>query len=363
MKNPLLIAVAALAIAGIGGGVGAAIYSKTASSGTTTTVVERVGASTTSAQPIAASTGLTVNQIYNRTRAGVVDLKVAQGSSFSNGNGSSGHAAAEGSGFVYDTAGHILTNQHVVDGATGIRVTFWNGATYSGHVIGTDSSTDLAIVKVSAPASVLHPLAIADSGSVKVGDGVVAIGSPFGLAQTVTSGIVSALHRSMTSPNNFTISDSIQTDAPINHGNSGGPLLNSSGQVIGVNAQIQSDSGGSDGVGFAVPSNTILRVAPTLVTGDTVKHAYLGIFVQDATTSGNATAGALASDVKPGTPAARAGLKSGDIIVRMDNTPITAAEDLTRMVDSKAPGYKLTVTYTRGGKSHTTTVILGTRPS
>ncbi len=362
MKNPLLIAVAALAIAGIGGAIGAAIYATTAPDGTTT-VVERVATPTTGAQPIAASAGLTVNEIYNRTRQGVVDLKVGQPSSFSNGHGGSGRATAEGSGFVYDTAGHILTNQHVVDGASSIKVTFWNGATYTGHVVGTDSSTDLAIVKVSAPASILHPLTVADSGTIKVGDDVVAIGSPFGLAQTVTTGIVSALHRSMTSPNNFTISDSIQTDAPINHGNSGGPLLNSSGQVIGVNAQIQSDSGGNDGVGFAVPSNTVRRVAPTLVTGDSVKHAYLGIFVQDASTSANSAAGALASEVKPGTPAARAGLKSGDVIVRMDTTPIKAAEDLTRMVDSKAPGDKLAVTYTRDGKSHTTIVTLGTRPA
>ena len=366
MRNPLLIALAAIGLAGIGGGVGAAIYGATAH-GSTTTIVQTAASAPTSSsahQIVSTTEGLTINQIYTRAHEGVVDIKVGQASSsFLSGGGGSGGATAEGSGFVYDRAGHIVTNQHVVAGETSIRVELWNGAVYKGHLLGVDSSTDLAVVKISAPASLLHPLALADSGAVQVGDGVVAIGSPFGLAETVTSGIVSAVHRSMTSPNNFTISDSIQTDAPINHGNSGGPLLNAAGQVIGINTQIQSDSGGSNGVGFAVPSNTILRVAPTLVAGRTVKHAYLGVFVEDASTSGNATAGALASEVRAGTPAALAGLKSGDVIVRLDSTPITSAEDLTRMVDTKRPGDKLAVTYLRGGKSLRTTLTLGTRPS
>ena len=366
MRNPLLIAVAALGLAGIGGGIGAAIYGATAHGGSTTTIVQTVASTptTSSVQQTVPAEGLTINQIYSRTHEGVVDIKVGQAASSSSSGGSgSGQATAEGSGFVYDRSGHIVTNQHVVSGATSISVQMWNGAVYKGHLVSSDSSTDLAVVKISAPVSVLHPLTLANSGTVQVGDGVVAIGSPFGLAETVTSGIVSAVHRSMSSPNNFTISDSIQTDAPINHGNSGGPLLNSAGHVIGINTQIESNSGGSDGVGFAVPSNTILRVAPTLVAGQTVKHAYLGVFVEDASTSGNAAAGALASDVKAGTPAARAGLKSGDVVVRLDSTPITSAEDLTRMVDSKKPGDKLVVTYLRGGTSHTTTVTLGTRPA
>lgn len=361
MKNRLVIAAAALGIAGVGAGIGAAIYASVGPGGTTT-VVERTS-SVSRGQQIAATTALTVTEIYSRAHKGVVDIKVGQTSSFSFGRGGSQRGTAEGSGFVWDTNGNILTNQHVVDGATSISVKFWNGAVYKAHVVGADSSTDLAIVKVSAPASILHPLTLADSASVQVGDGVVAIGSPFGLAQTVTSGIVSALHRGMTSPNHFTISDSIQTDAPINHGNSGGPLLNAFGQVIGVNTQIQSESGGNDGVGFAVPSNTIRSIAPKLVAGEKVRHAYLGIFVQDASAAGNATAGALASDVKAGTPAARAGLKARDVIVRMDGTPITSSEDLTRVISSKQPGDKLVITYRRGGKSHTVTVTLGTRPS
>ena len=234
-----------------------------------------------------------------------------------------------------------------------INVKFWNGAVYTARLIGSDSSTDLAVVRVSAPSSILHPLTLANSDLVQVGDGVLAIGSPFGLAGTVTSGIVSALHRSMTSPNHFTIGDSIQTDAPINHGNSGGPLLNSAGRVIGVTTQIQTDSGGSDGVGFAVPSNTIQRIAPKLVAGLKVQHAYLGIFVSDASTAGNATAGALAGTVKAGTPAARAGLQSGDVIVALDGTTISSSDDLTRVLDLKQPGDALKVTYLRDGKSHT----------
>src|SRR5262249_32673352 len=161
--------------------------------------------------------------IYKRTYRGVVEVKV--NSQTSDSFGGTRQQAAEGSGFVYDTSGHIITNQHVVDGATSVHVTFWNGSSYSAHVVGTDASTDLAVLNVDAPSSVLSPLTVGDPNNVQVGDKVVAIGSPFGLAETVTAGIVSALHRQMTSPNNFAIDDSIQTDAAINHGNSGGPLL------------------------------------------------------------------------------------------------------------------------------------------
>src|SRR5262249_50406104 len=150
---------------------------------------------------------------------------------------------AEGSGFVYDDQGHIVTNQHVVGDGGSIKVTFWNGNTYDASLVATDPSTDLAVIKVDAPKSVLHPIQLGDSDNVQVGDTVIAIGSPFGLQDTVTSGIVSALSRSMDSPSGYTISNSIQTDAPINHGNSGGPLIDMQGRVIGVNTQIQSDSG------------------------------------------------------------------------------------------------------------------------
>ena len=361
MSKRVLAGLAGLALAVGGAVIGAAIYASAHSAGTTTVVntVTTAGAG----QQIAATSGLTATQIFRNTYRGVVDIKVGLTSSFSFGRAGSQSSSAEGSGFVYDSKGDILTNQHVIDGATSINVRFWNGQTYKAHLVGADNSTDLAIVKISAPASVLHPLTLGNSGTVQVGDGVVAIGSPFGLAESMTSGIISALHRGITSPNHYTISDVIQTDAPINHGNSGGPLLNASGQVIGVNTQIQSDSGGSDGVGFAVPSSTIERVAAKLVAGKKVVWAYLGLSIQDASTATDATAGALAGDVASGTPAARAGLKAGDVIVRMDGTAISSSEDLGTVLDSKQPGDKLAITYLRGGKSHTVTVTLGTRPS
>ena len=196
--------------------------------------------------------------------------------------------------------GHIVTNQHVVGDGGSIKVKFWNGDTYDATLVATDSSTDLAVIKVDAPSSVLHPIALGDSSGVQVGEPVVAIGSPFGLAGTVTSGIVSALGRTIDSPNGFPITDSIQTDAPINHGNSGGPLIDMIGHVIGVNAQIQSDSGGSDGVGFAIPSNTVKSVVSQMVAGKTVSTPTSAIKV-----STRARLGRAAREVFAGEPAAR----------------------------------------------------------
>src|SRR5439155_14722413 len=222
----------------------------------TKTVVRQVTVG--NSQPTASTSALSINQIYRRAYEGVVEITVTSSSGSSNlPFGDSPTQQAQGSGWVYDSKGDIVTNQHVVDGATSISVKFWNGATYSAHVVGTDASTDLAVIRVDAPSSLLQPLSVGDSSSLAVGDGVVAIGSPFGLEETVTSGIVSALHRQMTSPSGFAINDSIQTDAAINHGNSGGVLLDTHGRVIGVTSQIESDSGGNDGVGFAIPSNTV----------------------------------------------------------------------------------------------------------
>jgi putative serine protease PepD len=192
-----------------------------------------------------------------------------------------------------------------------------------------------------------------------VGDGVVAIGSPFGLEETVTTGIVSALNRDISSTNNFTISGAIQTDAAINHGNSGGPLLNMSGQVVGINTQIESDSGGNEGVGFAVPSSTISSVASKLISGQKVEHPYLGVAVQ---TPANRS-GAQIGQVTTGSPAAGAGLKAGDVITGFAGETIQSPEDLTAAVGAKAPGDKVTVTYVRNGTTKTTQVTIGTRPS
>ena len=264
----LVAALAAALVVGVG--AGALAFAAFGDDGGTT-VVRQVTVS--GAQPTAAG-ALTVGQVYDKTYRSVVEITVdsTSGSPFGQ-----QQQQAQGSGFVYDENGDIVTNEHVVDGASSISVRFWNGATYKAKLVGSDSSTDLAVIKVSAPASLLTPLELADSSKVAVGDPVVAIGSPFGLEGTVTSGIVSALHRAMEAPNNFTINDSIQTDAAINHGNSGGPLLNGLGQVIGINSQIDSESGGSDGVGFAIPSDTVRAIASQLVQSGKVEHAYLGV--------------------------------------------------------------------------------------
>jgi putative serine protease PepD len=346
-----LTAAAAIGIAAAGAGAGAGLYASIGPSDTTTVVsVDR-------SEAVSTSTELTVNEIYKRTSDGVVDITVTSStdSPFRGG----GSQEAEGSGFVYDKQGDIVTNQHVIGDGGSIEVRFSNGKTYSAELVGSDSSTDLAVIKVSAPAAVLHPLPLGDSDAVEVGDGVVAIGSPFGLPGTVTSGIVSALHRQMESPNHFTISDSIQTDAPINHGNSGGPLIDMLGRVIGINTQIQSDSGGSDGVGFAIPSNTVKKVVSQIVAGKTVQHAYLGVSVSTST----GTAGALLASVSPGTAADQAGLQAGDVITKLGNTTIDSEDDVSTVIESKKPGDKLVVTYLRGDSTHTVTVTLGTRPS
>src|SRR6476619_7251332 len=252
LPTPTVTLAAALAAGAlIGAGGGAATYAAL-SSGNGKTVVRQVTVS--DAQPTSSTGTLSVQSIYKLANKGVVEITAGQG---------------QGSGFVYDAGGHIVTNAHVVDGGGSISIRFWNGKTVSASLVGTDASTDLAVLKVDAPGSDLFPLSLGDSSNLVVGDQVIAIGSPFGLEGTVTSGIVSALHREMTSPNHFAIDNSIQTDAAINHGNSGGPLLDSQGKVVGVNAQIESDSGGNEGVGFAIPSNTVRSIATQLISSGT----------------------------------------------------------------------------------------------
>jgi len=357
MRRPTSLSLVAALVAGafIGVGGGAATYAAL-SSGDTKTVVRQVTVG--DSQSASSSSGLSVNAIYQRTHKGVVEITVSgrtQASPF----GGSGTQQAQGSGFVYDTEGRIVTNEHVVEGAQSVSVKFWNGKSYDATVVGTDPSTDLAVLDVDAPASVLSPLALGDSGKVQVGNTVVAIGSPFGLEQTVTAGIVSALHRQMTSPNNFTIDDSIQTDAAINHGNSGGPLIDSSGRVIGVNAQIASDSGGNEGVGFAIPSNTAKSIVSQLIDTGKVEHAFLGVALQDA----SGTNGAEISRVTANTPAQRAGFRSGDVITQVDGKRVGTADELRAAINAKQPGDTVSVTYTRDGKAHTVRVALTNRPS
>ncbi len=349
-KIAAIAAAAALAGAGIGAGAYALFKSEAG-----TTVVRPVEVTQSLQTANRSGSALTISSIYKLAYRGVVKITVTSNGTSSPFNDQA--QQAQGSGFVYDTNGDIITNQHVVDGADSIKVTFWNGKTYSASLVGADPSTDTAVIKADAPASMLHPLQFADSNSVQVGDGVVAIGSPFGLEETITAGIVSALHRQMTSPNHFTIDDSIQTDAAINHGNSGGPLLNMQGKVIGITSQIESDSGGNDGVGFAVPSSTARSIANRLVSAGKVEHAYFGVSLQDVAN------GARLSSICPGKPAARAGLKVGDVITSFAGKKVSSVDALRFAVDAKSPGDSVTVTYLRDGRTRTTSVTLVSRPA
>ena len=356
-RNRTLAAISAAVLAG--GGAGAAVYALSAG-GSTKTVVDHI----TAAAPVAnvSSSALSVGDIYKASSKGVVEIDSAlsgsssgSGSSPFPGGGTGGATSAEGTGFVYDDQGHIVTNEHVIDGATSVKVSFGDGKTYTATIVGKDTSTDVAVLKVNAPASELSPLSLGDSSNVAVGDGVVAIGDPFGLDDTVTSGIVSAVDREIQAPDNSPIEGTIQTDAAINHGNSGGPLFDLAGNVIGVTAQIESDSGGSDGVGFASPSNLVKSIADQLIATGKAAHPLLGI---DPT---SATDGVKVASVESGTGAAKAGLQAGDVITQFDGKDVTSVAKLREVIATHAPGDSVSVTYTRSGSSHTVQVTLGTR--
>jgi putative serine protease PepD len=357
-RTAALIAAAALTV---GAGLGASGYAAV-SDGRTVAVA---AADTSTATDVAASASrLSVGEIFAKANAGVVEITAGSEatqteSPFPFGEGQQQAQQAQGSGFVVDEDGHVITNYHVVQGATSLHVTFADGSTYDATLVGSDPSTDLAVLKVDAPADKLHPLLLGDSDAVAVGDGVVAIGSPYGLEETVTSGIVSALDRTIESTNGYSIPGTIQTDAAINHGNSGGPLFNLRGQVIGVNSQIESETGGNTGVGFAIPSNTVRSVADQLIAGDEVEHAYLGVSLR--TPLGES--GAQVASVTAGSPAAEAGLEAGDVITSFDGDPISSAEDLTSAVSTMSPGDEVGITYTRDGETHAVEATLGTRPS
>jgi len=354
-RRPYLPRIASLlAVACVAAGGGALLYSAFSSNGGTKTVVRQV--TVNDSQPAANTSPMSINQIYRQSNRGVVQINVS--TETSSPLGGTQEAQAEGSGWVYDMNGNIVTNDHVVANSKSVKVTFWNGKTYDATVVGTDPTTDLAVIRVSsAPQSQLHPLNVGDSSALQVGDTVVAIGSPFGLSETVTSGIVSALHRQISSQTKFTIPNAIQTDAAINHGNSGGPLLNSSGDVIGVNSQIQSESGDNAGVGFAIPSNTVRSVASQLISSGKAEHAYLG--VQLAANSNTA----LVGGVQSGTPAAKAGLKKGDVVVSIDGTQTPTSDELAAAISAHKPGEQVTITYRRGGSLHSVQLTLANRPS
>lgn len=346
--------------------------------GDTTVITETASAPN---PPLASPTGaLSVNEIYQRAAPGVVQITSTSG------NIGGPPQQALGSGFVLDKAGRIVTNYHVIDGANQIRVSFSNRDTVEARLIGSDPSTDLALLQVGTSASALTPLPLGDSDRVQVGDAVVAIGNPFGLDRTVTSGIVSALQRLITAPNSFTIDHVIQTDAPINHGNSGGPLLNSRGQVIGVNTQIETGgipNSGNVGIGFSVPSNTVKDVVAQLMRTGRVDHAYLGITGQAINSvvadkyNLPVASGVLVGSVTSDSGAAKAGLLGGktqvvvagqtyvlggDIIVSLDGRPISSIEQLREAIAAHKPGDKVSLGIYRDATKTGVTVTLGRQP-
>ncbi len=356
----------------LGGAVAGGVIALVVASGggttthsTTTTVIapQRASAIPTSLSGTTTDTGgMTVNQIYRQDSPGVVDILVTDQTSSSSGpfgfgGGGTQESQGEGAGVVYDTKGDILTDEHVVSGATSVMVTFQDGVKASAKVLGTDPSTDVAVIHVNVPASELHPIALANSNDAQVGDPVVAIGSPFSLPETTTAGIVSQVGRSIQAPNGYTIPGAIQTDAAINPGNSGGPLLDANGQVLGLNDQIQTNSGSSAGVGFAVPSNTVARTATAIISGTPVRHAYVGVELNP-----NSSGGAGVSSISPGSPAAGAGIQSGDVITAINGKAITSTEQFIATVDNLSPGNSITVTLKRNGQIKTIKLTLGTRP-
>ena len=378
--------VAALVASAILGGVvavGAVALLGGLDSGTTV-VTETSAARSPGLAPVD-SNGMSVNQIYERAASGVVRVNSTSNSTAATGLGAQ-QTSALGSGFVIDKTGHIVTNYHVVEGADVVTVSFSNRDTVKAEVVGTDPSSDIAVLRVNTATSALTPLPLGNSDAVEVGDPVVAIGNPFGLDRTVTAGIVSALQRLITAPNRFTIDHVIQTYAPINHGNSGGPLLSSRGQVIGVNTQIETGdtATGNVGIGFSVPSNTVKDVVAQIIRTGRVDHAYLGISGQavtpDVADKYNlpVKAGVVIESVTNDSGADKAGLEGGktqvvvagetyvlggDIIVSFDGAKISSIEQLRDAVAAHTPGDKVTVVIYRDAKKTSVTVTLGRQPA
>ncbi|MGH3145897.1 MAG: S1C family serine protease [Rubrobacter sp.] len=333
--------------------------------------------------PVSGS-GPSVREVYTRDGPGVVSVDVAATSDLGPGGGS---------GFVVDDAGHIVTNQHVVGEAEDLSVRFASGDRREAEVVGEDPSTDVAVIRVDAPKGALQPLTLGDSDTVGVGEPVIAIGNPLNVGISVTTGIVSGLGRPIEAPNDYTINDAVQTDAAINPGNSGGPLLDSRGTVIGVNAQIASESGGFEGVGFAVPINTVKDVVKQLITEGEVVHGYIGVGmfqfgVDELAAYGGLSEeeleqrygfpgnGAIVSEVTPDGPADRVGIRGGedqeigglpvprgDVITEINGEPVSSSDDVIEVVNARKPGDRLTMTVvTPGEEPRSVELTVGTRP-
>ncbi len=390
----------------VGGGVVVAVLAASGSlSSSSKTVTEVQAAAPVSTSGPAASSatiptrsggggGLSAHEIYERTAPSVVKVTstiVRQSESPFGFGESTQQGTATGSGFVIDSNGTLLTNWHVVENASKVTVSFEHSKTVEAHVVGKNPSQDLAVLKIPTEGLTLHPLALGDSSAVEVGEPVVAIGNPFGLSRTLTTGVISALQREITAPNGFAIDNVLQTDAPINPGNSGGPLLNAKGQVIGITSQIETGGGGSDGnvgIGFAVPINTAKAELPELEKNGSVQTAYLGVVmvaIDGSLSSLNlpVKSGALIEKVEAGSPAAKAGIRAGnieakvggteiavggDIIVGMDGKKVTSSESLASYVGAKKPGDTITLELYResgsgGYTKKSVTVTLGERPN
>jgi S1-C subfamily serine protease len=352
----------------------------------TTTVVQQ---SPLSASPASSSSaGLTARQIYQRDAPGVVFIRSdvvqrVQSPFFPFPQDQQGQVS--GSGFVIDHTGRILTNAHVVQGAVKVSVQLADKKMVNANVIGKDASSDLALLKINPDGVDLHPLTLGTDQGIHVGDPTIAIGNPFGLDRTLTTGVVSAIQRQIKAPNGFTIEHVIQTDAALNPGNSGGPLLDSAGRVIGVNSQIETggNGNGSVGIGFAVPIDTAKQVIPQLERNGKVQHAFLGLVSATidpslARLNLPVSSGALVQSVQSGGPADKAGIKGGDVsaqingnpielggdvIVALDGKPITSADDLATAIGDKHPGDQVKITLVRNGKRKVVSVTLGSRPS
>jgi S1-C subfamily serine protease len=393
MKRSFLIP---LLSALIGGGLVVAVVAAAGdlgSSSKTVTIVQQASTPIAPSNASQQSTGLTPHQIYEKDAPGVALVTstiVRQTESPFSLGGESEQGTATGSGFVINSDGTILTNYHVVENAVKVEVSFEHGKTVEAKVVGKDPSNDLAVLRIPTEGLTMHVLTLGNSSKAQVGDPVLAIGNPFGYDRTLTTGVISALQRQITSPNGFSIDNVLQTDAPINPGNSGGPLLNERGEVIGINSQIETGGSGdgSVGIGFSIPINTAKSELPQLEKGGTVSGAYLGVSTisVDGSLSGlnlPVKSGAMVETVEAGTPAAKAGLRGGnleaqmgggkvavggDIIVGVDGKAIGSAEDLSSLIGSKKPGDTISVEVMRAtGKGtyekKTIKVTLTARPN